>query len=300
MRLISILAVLLVLTTTGFHVAPAGLVTLGGSTQDPGFAKGTLKVDGQVISLTHAYAWQYDNEEGLLDAPELRILLTDREVSPSLLSGAYLVHLDMSAREGKVRGLLLTVDPGHPSQSLHGTLLYPPTKPQGSLHFFSISNTEGVFEKFDLGKDRVAGEVRYREKGDPDVGFRPFEYAVSFSAPLLRDEPITAKLTGRPALESPPVQALLAYERALLAGDLEAARRRSSPEGFKQTEALMAQVGKDTFLEMMRQEIPDSATRQRQIRQVFVRGLRALVIFQMGEMKGAQMMVQVNGVWLVE
>src|SRR5512147_805309 len=78
---------------------------------DPGWAKGSLRVDGRTIALTHAYVHRHDNEEGLLEGRELRILLADREVPESILAGVRTAALEKLARGNGVQGVLLTVDP---------------------------------------------------------------------------------------------------------------------------------------------------------------------------------------------
>src|SRR5512135_2349275 len=92
---------------------------------DPGRVQGSFQVNDKAIALTQAYAHLHDNAEGLLDHPkELRILLVDREVPQEALAGISLLPLEQMAREGRVQGLLLRLDPIY-HKRLFVTLLYP-------------------------------------------------------------------------------------------------------------------------------------------------------------------------------
>src|SRR5262245_43810513 len=93
---------------------------------DPGVAVGALQVNEKKITLRHAYAHLRDNAEGLLDHPkELRVLLTDREVSQDALVGIAFLPVTELARQGQAQGLLFELDPDKPNEVVM-TLLYPP------------------------------------------------------------------------------------------------------------------------------------------------------------------------------
>ncbi|MFH1830551.1 MAG: hypothetical protein ABH871_07235 [Pseudomonadota bacterium] len=245
---------------------------------DPGRATGTLKVGKHQIELKHAYAHKYNNEEELLNGPELRILLTDQEVPQELLSGYdALMRIDGWVREGKVRGVLIKLDPKNPSAGMSGTLLFRPAKPKSSLISF-ISSGQGGVGDFMMGNNRVGGKAAYKSESQ---GFSkdipPFEFFVSFSAPLFHDEKITAKLTGAKAAKSAPAQALIAYYKALSLGDFEPTQNSPINERWK----------------------TDPLQLEQKINRVFIRGARAVVILQEDGEKSAQSMIQKNGVWKV-
>jgi hypothetical protein len=262
---------------------------------DPGFAKGYLKIDGETITLTHAYAMQNENEEGVLEQAELRILLTDREVSQTLLSGPFLESLQSLARKGGVRGVLLKLDARKLLKApVYGTLLVAPKNPQESFLFFTISSEDGSFEKLEQANNRVVGKTHYQFKME-----NSFEYDVSLSAPLFRDE-VTARLTGAQALNSPHIQALLAYEGALRNGDLETVRGLSTPERYEQVKAYRAHIGEKDFPKQVKSEIPGPEKRKKQIREVIVRGSRAFVVLQEADGKTVQILIQVDGTWKIE
>jgi hypothetical protein len=152
---------------------------------DPGTARGELVLDGDKTALTHAYALRQDNVEGLMDGPELRILLSDRELSTDLLAGPVLGELDQLARQGGVKGVLLRVAADRRPDSVSGTILHAPADPQQSLPFFTKSGQGAGFTRFELGDKRVVGEIE--EKPDAEAGFPGapvFAYRAAFSAPI--------------------------------------------------------------------------------------------------------------------
>ena len=156
---------------------------VGADAIDEGVAKGSLVVDGRTIALTHAYTHRHDNEEGLLDGPELRILLADRELPHTLLAGVYTARLDELARKGGVQGVLLRVDPRKLTGGVRGVLLMAEKNPGKSLTSFSFSGGGG-FRKLTVGNNRVLGEAHHQSlRGGP-----AFEYSATFSAPLFREE----------------------------------------------------------------------------------------------------------------
>jgi len=79
---------------------------------DPGRAKGFLQAGAERVPIVEALAHFHDNAEGLLDRPrELRILLADREVPQEALAGIDFPMVGEMARDGRLRGLLIRVDP---------------------------------------------------------------------------------------------------------------------------------------------------------------------------------------------
>ena len=261
---------------------------------DPGVARGELTVDGRTIALTHAYAHQHDNEERLLDGRELRILLTDREIPHTLLSGVSTSVLDDLARKGAVQGVLLTVDPARPTVGLRGVLLIAEPGPAKPLVTFSKVGGDGGFPKLEIGGNRVHGNARHLSARTGPT----FAYAATFSAPLFREEPIRDKFTGAKALQSAPFGAFTAYRKALAAGDLEAARRHATPERFRALAALLAQTGQAEAPKLLRAMSALPAHRDKP--QVFVRGSRALIVYQADDGRVLQPMLHSGGYWLVD
>lgn len=200
---------------------------------DPGRVQGSLLVHGQPIALTQAYAHLHDNAERLLDRPrELRLLLVDREVpQEEALAGLSLLTLKQMAREGRLQGLLLQLDPSD-HRRLDLTLLQPPPAPDQQLFTWTITlaaNSSAPQVTLAPSGERagVRGEKRnnvgqsitppkpafhlnihpQRVNGNftcppaPETaGWPDLACDLRFSAPLFHELPVTAVLTGRAAV----------------------------------------------------------------------------------------------------
>lgn len=264
----------------------------------PGKAEGTLSVGQASVELKAAYATQYLNEEGLADGPELRILLTDRKVDADLLTGPEAGSVERAARKGEVRGILLRLDPARLAAApVRGTLLMQPARAADSLMHFTVTGESGGFDALQVGKDRVQGTASFRSSGGDGPAFG---YRVAFSAPLRQDRP-DARLIGQRAQDSPQAKAVLAFERALLDGDMATVSAHTTPERFRGLDGDFARVGPVAFLEQVRLQLPETAVRQRQIREVVIHGRRAWVV--MVKEDGTRTiadLVHVDGVWKVD
>lgn len=267
---------------------------------DPGIAEGSVVIGKETVPLKTALAHAYDNAEGLGDGPELRILLADRPVATELLAGFTTSDLEAAARDGKLKGVLLRVDPKKPTGTVNGTVLIAPSDPQRGLPFFSASGGQPAFERLQLGDNRVVGTIHFQSNGEAGNADGPLAVNGSFSAPVFQDPPITARLTGKEALDSAPAQAVLAYESALRAGDLAALRRYATPGRVGEVEAYRARMGEKAFRTMVEQAIPDAAVRRKQPWKVFVRGDRATVIIHDNEGEQIQPVVRGGDGWKVE
>lgn len=267
---------------------------------DPGTAHGELIVDGDTVALTHSYALRQDDAEGLMDGPELRILLSDRELSTDLLAGPVLGELDQLARQGGVKGVLLRVDADRRPESVHGTILHAPTDQRASLPFFTRSGGGAGFRRFELGDKRVVGEVEEQPNALPSFGDTPgFGYRASFSAPIFEDRKVTAMLKGRAARDSAPAKAFLAFEKRLREGDLVKIRAVVPPARWRETEQHVAQVGEAQFKAQVRERVPPTTTRERQIERVVVRGDRATVIYEEAGAKRFEFLVKDGAAWKI-
>lgn len=288
----------------GQYALPATLflliITLDVPAIDPGVAKGSLNVDKQAIELKHAYAFHHDNAEGLLDGAELRILLADRKLADDILAGFDgPMRLQSLVRSGNLRGVLLRFDPQALSKGFHGTLLYPPSNPQATLLFFSVTGSQAIKE-LKSANNRVVGAVDYEmtsSRSDSDVP--QFKFAVSFSAPLFREEPVTATITGAAAPKSGPAQTLLAFEGAIRNGNLALAKTLVTAEKWSSIEKHRTEVGEGEFARMVRLMIPAPAKRSGQIRKVFVRGARAVMILDDGSGQTVMSFVREQDKWKV-
>jgi hypothetical protein len=267
---------------------------------DPGVASGSLVVKAETIALKHAYAFLCDNAEGMLDGPELRILLSDRELEDDVLVGwNSSMRLQPLVEKGAVRGVLLKLDPANATAQITGTLLYPSSSPGESLIFFS-SKGNNELKKFQNANNRVVGEAEYESKPSEASAVPSFKFSVSFSAPLFRDQDISARLTGPSAGRSAPAQALLGFERAVREGSLDLAKTMVTNSKWLEIEAHRAQVGDAQFRLMVKQLIPTTPVRSAQIGLVIIRNTRATILITEGGSKTAFSLVQEQGKWKVD
>lgn len=244
---------------------------------DPGVVQGSLQVGGSMIKLTHAYAHLHDNAEKLLDRPrELRILLADREAPQSTLVGIAFLSAKETAHDGKLRGLLIQMDPDDRRQAVI-TLLYPPTDRAHSVTTISLGGSADVVRNLSMANNRVGGEI---ESGPRDAS--KVEYRAKFSAPLFNEPAITADLNGKAAHDSPQVRVLRERARAITTVDLEALRRISSARAYSMIEDFLKDAGARE--KAYAREIGTSAEEQlKNVQRVVVRGDRAVVIFSPDE-----------------
>jgi len=260
--------------------------------------KGTLEINGATVPIKYAYALQHNDEEGFLDGPELRILLSDREVDPGLLGDLVLSRLDTMAREKKIRGLLLKLDPKKEPREIHGTLLEAPASPQASLPFFTQSGDTTSIKKLDIKDGKVSGVLEEKLSEDSVFPDTPkYGYNITFTAPIQAAAPVTARPKGEEALKSPQAQAILVYEKALREGRIEDAAKLATPEKFGQLEQAIQQMGKPAFLEQVKQFIPEAAVREKQIAEVIVRGKNAVVVIVEEGGRIAAPVTDTGGVW---
>jgi hypothetical protein len=129
---------------------------------DPGIAEGSLQAGGATFKLAHAYAYR--------DPKELRIVLGDRQMPKTVPPDIGFLSVAQVAREGKVRGLLIQMNPDDRKQTVV-TVLHPTV----------VSRTAGVVHNFVIANNRVSGEL---ESSTRDVVYR-----TKFSAPLFTGKP---------------------------------------------------------------------------------------------------------------
>ena len=260
---------------------------------DPGVAQGSLQVDGTAIPLKHAYVQLHDNAEKLLDRPkELRILLADREVPQSALDGIAFLPATHMAREGKLRGLLIQLDPGN-RKAAEITVLNPPPDPTQTLVTQSVSGSQDAVRNMTIANNRVSGEVAASDSRAGTGELPKVEYRVKFSAPLFNEPAITADLSGKAAQESPQIRALRERARALAKLDMEALRRLSTARAYMPTERFF-KGGGDLAKEHLRNAGNDLEKQLNGAQRVVVRGERAVVILSPREW---MTLVREGGVW---
>ena len=263
---------------------------------DVGTATGSLKAGGKDIPLKHSVAYQLDNAEGLLDAPrELRIVLSDREVPQDALAGIAFPPVTQMAREGKVQGLMLQLDPAD-RKKVYVTLLAAPSDPRMSLATLTLGGSQDAFKKLDLANNRAIGEIAYRESRAGSADMPALDFAIQFSAPLFSNPAVTADLKGEAARKSPQAQLLRAKARALAAGDFDALKKLSTERQNKGTDEFLAKVGPQAK-EFAKQAAVAIEQSLKTLDRVIVRGDRAVAIVGKGEW---MTFVRVSGQWLTD
>ena len=261
---------------------------------DPASARGTVTIGGERIAITHALAVQRDNAEGLLEsANELRIALTDRELTPEQLWGIAFLPVTTLANDGKVRGLLIRLDPANRNRAVVTVLARP--RAGETLANVTLESTAGALPAVKLADGRASGSVERSLAGEPATAV-----AVTFSAPVLQEAKVTEDLRGAAAQASPQVKTLAAAARALSQGDLAAHGKLSTATARARSEQMFAQPGapKGAELSKMLKQTGDEMRKDvAKAQRVVVRGQRAVVLLGAGAF---QAMALEDGVWKID
>ena len=283
MRLVFLLALFL----ASFAATPAA---------NPGTAKGSLQVGAETIPLKFAAAQMHDNAEKLLDRPrELRIVLADREIPQDALSGIVSLPVAHMAREGKVKGLLLRVDPGN-RRRVSVTLLRPVPTAQVSLLNQTLTAGQDAFRTLEVKGNRLIGEIEYRDTSSRPSDYPKVGYTVRFSAPLFNEPAVTADLKGKEAHDSPQVRLLRERARALAKGDFAFIRKFSTERTNRATDVFLERAGSQAPVQA-REAAADLERSLKKLQRVVVRGDRAVVIFPGNEWMN---FAHVKGQWLLD
>ena len=266
---------------------------------DPGTVTGTLTVDKDAILLKHAYAHLHDNTEGWLDTgKEIRILLTDREIPQEALAGLNVFFtLSEMLKQDKLRGMLIRFDPAAPN-SIVITILYPPKDPSEALANKTLSyGDRSPIDKLKINDQRVVGAIRQHTDGSNELGWPEEDYSLSFSAPLFKEPAVTADLSGKEALKSPQITALLAKCAAMAKGDMKKARQYATDRSNHETDAYLAQAGEEAkpMLRQMATEM-EQTIKTTPLRLV-VRGDKATLIVSAADGKNLIGFVKERGKW---
>ena len=269
---------------------------------DQGTASGTLKIDNETVTLTHAYAHLHDNAEGWLDnKKEMRILISDREIPQEALSGLNLFfNISSMVKQGLVRGVMIRFDPAKPA-SVQMTALHSPIDTRYSLPNKTISDSENhPLKNLSISEMRVSATVIQSNEGNADLGWPSENFRFKFSAPLFKEPPVTATLKNKQALKSPQVKVILGRAAALIKGDLEKARQYSTERYNRYVENLMLQSQEDVK-NMMREngKVIEQSLTKGTLRLV-VRGDSATLIVKAKDGKTMFGLIRKNGDWLVD
>jgi hypothetical protein len=162
---------------------------------DPGIAQGSLELGATTISLTHAYAELHAKKD-------LRIVLADREAPQSAVSGIDPLPATQLAREGKLRGLLVRLDPADPKRALV-TVLDAPADTAHSLATGKARGRANVVRGLRIANNRVSGALESRDSRTDERALPKIGYSVKFSAPLFTGPVVSADSAAKKAKHSP-------------------------------------------------------------------------------------------------
>ena len=243
---------------------------------DPGTAKGGYRGDDGNFDVSHAVALAMDDAEGF-GAKGYRVVLSTTEVPPSALMGLAFPPVWGLAMAGKLKGLLIKLDPADRT-SINVTVLAPP-EPGYSLGTTSLSNSTGLWERLDASATRISGALK--EDASEHVRF-------SFSAPVFTNA-VVADLKGPAVQASEPVKVLLARAEALQKGDYATVIALSTESAG----AAFAKIDPE-FAKAIRREIPGMIQKLKTARRAIIRRETAAVMLEKDSWASATL---VNGVW---
>ena len=286
-------APLLAVARRSIAVALFGTLAAPALALEPASARGTVAVGSERIAITHAVAVQRDNAEGLLDAPnELRIALTDRELAPEQLWGIAFLPVTTLASDGKVRGVLIRVDPANRNRALL-TMLTKPRQPGESLANITLESSAGALPALKVADGRVSGSIERAPSGEP-----PTSISVTFSAPVLHEPKVSEDLRGAAVQGSPQMKTLAASARALSQGDLAAHGKLSTAGARERQQQMFAQGPKGAELtKMLKQAGDEMRSELAKAQRVVVRGNRAVVLLGAGSFRTLALE---DGAWKID
>jgi hypothetical protein len=146
------------------------------------------------------------------------------------------------------------------------------------LASLSLSNTEGVWERLEVGPARITGALKSNDT---------FDMAASFAAPVFTN-PVREDLKGPAAQQSEQVRVLLARLDAIARGDLATARSLSTAAAAEQLSAMPPEAMKAAAA-----QIPQLARELKAARRVVVREMTAAVQTEDGWLS----LARENGSW---
>lgn len=269
---------------------------------DPGTVTGTLTINQDAIVLKHAYAHLHDNTEGWLDTPrEMRILLADRQVPQESLAGLNVFFtLSEMLKQDKLRGILLRFDPAAPNSILI-TILYPPKDPQESLANKTLSyGDRSPIDRLVISDLRVGGAIKQHSEGNKELDWPAEDYSAIFSAPLFKELPVTADLSGKKALQAPQVVALLAKCAAMAKGDLKKVRQYSTARSNREADTYLAQAGEEAIPMLRQMAVEQEQSIKKGPLRLIVRGDKATLIVGAADGKSMLGFVKEGGIWKSE
>lgn len=272
----------------------------GAQAQD-GKVSGWLEVKGQKTALTHVFAMAEVDRLEPGDKEIIAVLLSTKPVPEELRKAGsdWLMWAGDEAQAGRMEGIVLMIDPqtgvwgrGQRLSKAHGLTFYSHTS----------SSAEGRMLRFDksaAGGKELAGKVSMREtmKG-VEESEGPWQVQAEFSVPVVQMEAVTAKISGKEALNSPQYKAIMAFLQACKNKDVEAIKKSMDGPSQAQFAKMIEQMGRADALEMLKAMAEDSLSPR--IAEVVVRGSKAEVKLMKAGNERDEMTLSVameNGVW---
>jgi hypothetical protein len=260
----------------------------------PDQVDGSMRVDGDTVTLTHVRAHFHDNAEGLMNhKKELRILLTDRAVPGTALYGTSFPPIWQMAMKGEVQGILLDLDPAKPTEVQY-ILLMKPKQKGASLMTGTLSVTgKNIFENWKYTTGRVSGSVDQQKDGIEGGDIPKLAYKATFDTAVAKEPAVTQDLKGAQAQASLQVKTVKASAEAMSRGDFVALKKLATKQGAAHLDEMIAQAGPEAknLAKRFGDEMKASV---KKVKRVVVRGNRAIVMMEGG--MSANVVLE-GGVW---
>jgi len=276
-------------TTLALAAAFAAVLLAGTATAAP--ISGTLAIDGRPVALTHVVAQLHDNAEGALGRP-LRIVVADRPIPEGAIEGIGEIPATQLALDGKLRGLLLRIDPAKPYEASL-IILDKPDQPQRGLTSLVVGSAqEPAFSVLKLSPTQVtlAASRPASPANAVDVAF-----SLRIETTLTREPPISADLRGDAVRASPHWRAAAAYAGAIGKGDLAATRRLQSRALNARTDQVAAAASPAAMTARLKQVAPTMQAQLAKVQRIVERGGRRAALLV--DANARITMVKEDGEW---
>jgi hypothetical protein len=206
----------------GDNPAAAKELAASGPKIADGTAKGSLKMDGKSIALTHVVAHRKPNtfHEEKMDTV---LYLTDRELTPEMAADES--KIDDAVSDGKLQGLRLEID--EEEAPVHLMFLLPKNNLQLSGSGFLNFDSTDFSDKHVAGRFYTTSEQDFMDK-------HKYTYDVTFAAPVVTivkpKEPTADATNGTklPANGGDPGKVYMAFDKASRSGNLNEIKKYGS------------------------------------------------------------------------
>lgn len=246
-----------------------------------GTVTGTIEVGDRRLKLTHVLVVALGNEEGLEDAPFLRIVVADAEVPMRHAVAATNAGLRAWARRADITAAMITADATGKEQG--GVYVLLSARGFADVAIGSASGNRAL-APFKVAGGRASGKAAFEASTSL--------IDASFDAPVVVVP--AQQLSGTSAADSAQASALAAFHEAMRKGDLEEAAKVATAQRMGALAALRA-ASPPTYQAVV-QAMPTGAATRRAVARVVVRGDTASVV----RGKTVNEMVSEGGVWKVD